>query len=169
MFRWISRNHWSVQKALHCHCDPFGCDFSPRKRSLLQVFLSIGLYSLSSLEDEDSPELLQACTSCNDNISLRIFWRQRMFTSTFVKVPLLDLTFLWNTCQYSFRNFQYVWNFSLCIHFCFLNKSPAPLSEKTSRLPSHGTMIIVENSICVCFIIWNHQIFIKAFLLLYEF
>ena len=29
-------------------------------------------------------------------------------------------------------------------------------------------MNIVENSICVCFITWNHQIFIKAFLLLYE-
>ena len=40
---------------------------------------------------------------------------------------------------------------------------------KTSRLPSHSTMTIVENSICVCFITWNHQIFIKAFLLLYEF
>ena len=30
-------------------------------------------------------------------------------------------------------------------------------------------MTIVENSICVCFITWNHQIIIKAFLLLYEF
>ena len=29
-------------------------------------------------------------------------------------------------------------------------------------------MNIVENSICVCFITWDHQIFIKAFLLLYE-
>ena len=29
-------------------------------------------------------------------------------------------------------------------------------------------MNIVENSICVCFITWNHQIFIRAFLLLYE-
>ena len=32
---------------------------------------------------------------------------------------------------------------------------------KTSRLPSHSTMTIVENSICVCFITLNHQIFIK--------
>ena len=29
-------------------------------------------------------------------------------------------------------------------------------------------MNIVENSICVCFITWDHQIFIKAFILLYE-
>ena len=53
-----------------------------------------------------------------------------------------------------------------------LKHNPKPLNPaspaKTSRLPSHSNMNIVENSICVCFITWNHQIFIKAFLLLYK-
>ena len=91
MFRWISRNHWSVRRPYSA--TPSGLAFPHRKRSLLEVFLSLGLHQ-SSLEDEDSPELLQACTSCNDNISLWIFWCRRMVTFTFWRFPSSILRFL---------------------------------------------------------------------------
>ena len=40
---------------------------------------------------------------------------------------------------------------------------------KTSRLPSHSTMTIVENSICVCFITLKHQKFKKNSALIVKF
>ena len=147
---------------------------SPKERSLLKVFLSLGLYQ-SPAENEDSPELLQACTSCNDNISLWIFWDIVKNTPPkmpkngyfhFLKVPLLDLTFLWNICQHSSRNLQYVWNFSLCKHLCFLNKSPAHRNctqnctlhvgiHKVFTAPGVGTSYIVKCNVPNMYIPYN--------------